>query len=357
MKLIKQFDEHTIPGGTVFGHRTHLLDAWTRMPEIITLPDIKVIGGAFEIELTDGDTNSLGYTNSTNNPIRLIKQRTNTQVPERYIYDARYEVDTNVGHYLIDTVTKILLAYQMLEINGKDRDKLVVIIRSKPDRIARELFSTLGIPVIETDSNIIGNIFRTRVIPGTSTIRGGISYSDVSTIGIVKNTYMANLKYRPVLKSPLGEKIFISRKNTRRIENEDEVEDVLKRHGYEKVYFEDGQFSLDEQWSIVSSAKNIFAIHGAGLTAILFNGLRMAENSGTNMHKTKIVELFGPGYFVGFFRSLAAALDLEWHGIRGKLTQEFVRDMEMMGGGRIHHNSNFTVDTFSVEQMLAKIEG
>ncbi len=70
-----------------------------------------------------------------------------------------------------------------------------------------------------------------------------------------------------------GDKIYISRNNPkksgmRRITNHQEVDDLLKKHGFKTVYMEDYDF-LD-QVSIASYAKYIVSPHGAGITNALF---------------------------------------------------------------------------------------
>lgn len=65
-------------------------------------------------------------------------------------------------------------------------------------------------------------------------------------------------------------KVYISRQKApkRKLINCDEVESVLKEHGYETVYAED--LSFQEQVELFNETKSLVSLHGAGLTNILW---------------------------------------------------------------------------------------
>jgi capsular polysaccharide biosynthesis protein len=65
-------------------------------------------------------------------------------------------------------------------------------------------------------------------------------------------------------------KIYISRQKApkRKIINAKEVEDVLKKYGYETIYAED--LSFEEQVGLFNQTKSLVTLHGAGLTNILW---------------------------------------------------------------------------------------
>lgn len=64
-------------------------------------------------------------------------------------------------------------------------------------------------------------------------------------------------------------KLYISRKNAklRNIHNEEEVIELLTKHGYETVYPE--KLSVEAQLALFGSASHIVGVHGAGLTNML----------------------------------------------------------------------------------------
>lgn len=67
-----------------------------------------------------------------------------------------------------------------------------------------------------------------------------------------------------------GERIYVSRKkaNQRKVENEDEVIELLKKYDFNIIYFEDCSFW--DEVSIMYYAKYFITIHGAGIANIQF---------------------------------------------------------------------------------------
>lgn len=91
-------------------------------------------------------------------------------------------------------------------------------------------------------------------------------------------------------------RLFVSRGNSRRrrIDNENEIFELLKTHNFQKVVLEN--MSLDEQITAFSTANCIIASHGAGLTNLLwttepFVVELVPPHSGLNhfMYLTKLV--------------------------------------------------------------------
>ena len=66
-----------------------------------------------------------------------------------------------------------------------------------------------------------------------------------------------------------GLKIYINRRNRRRLENEEEVQRVLKDKGFHILNLED--LSLDNQVALFSQASVIMGFHGAGLCNLVFS--------------------------------------------------------------------------------------
>lgn len=76
--------------------------------------------------------------------------------------------------------------------------------------------------------------------------------------------------FSPLSRVNLGERIYISRKKSRRrwIVNEEDVIEVVTQYGFTVVYNED--YSFAEQVSLYSNAKYMISIHGAAMTNMLF---------------------------------------------------------------------------------------
>ncbi|WP_052948609.1 glycosyltransferase family 61 protein [Mesobacillus campisalis] len=83
-------------------------------------------------------------------------------------------------------------------------------------------------------------------------------------------------------------KIYISRKNSRKIINEDELFQVLSKYGFIKIELE--TLPVVEQVQLFSSAEVIIAPHGAGLTNLTFC-----------RPGTKVLEIFSPTYITSLY--------------------------------------------------------
>ena len=107
------------------------------------------------------------------------------------------------------------------------------------------------------------------------------------------------------------EKVFISRKGTRSLINESEVEQTLQAYRFKKYYFED--IPISEQWSVARNAKVMFGMHGAALSSLVFNS-----------NTVKLIELFHPGYVIDMYRNMANAVGGTWGGVSGKITEDVI---------------------------------
>ena len=112
------------------------------------------------------------------------------------------------------------------------------------------------------------------------------------------------------------ERIYISRAHAshRKITNEEEVVNLLQKHGFKRVFLEDE--SVAGKIELFHSANVILSSHGAGLTNLLFC------NSGT-----KIVELFSPGWIFPCYRMISFYLGLDYYCLTGEGTYSYRVDL------------------------------
>lgn len=158
-----------------------------------------------------------------------------------------------------------------------------------------------------------------------SLIKMGIDLSKCIEIDKVKSVFCKNL----IAPSPIGDgdkegilflrnklrnkstgfavKIYISRKENRRIENENEVIPFLKEFGF--TFFRCEELSFNEQVELFSSAEAVIAPHGAGLTNLIF----VPDNA-------KILELRSPKYFGSCYWKLCNHLNLSYYSLFGEGT-------------------------------------
>lgn len=98
------------------------------------------------------------------------------------------------------------------------------------------------------------------------------------------------------------ERIYISRKNKRKLSNEDEIIQVLQEFGFKII--EDEARTVKEQMEIYYSADFIMGPHGASFSNILWS-----------RPETVLIELFSNRYYPPYYRYLANVLGLKYYAI------------------------------------------
>ena len=343
---------YVIPESKTFAHSTRMADSWRAAPERVIQPEMNVGSAEINIKVFDGSTSQLGIARKTRNPLKLLHRRQTLDMTDCFIYDTRYEVDSNVGHYIADTIPKILAAKTSISAATGNEVDVYAILKEGSSRMSVEVFENLGIPVVSTEANVKGHIIKTSVVRPTTSIDGTICHANGPTmIGSLPDIYASFRDKLLNKRTDRQEKVFLSRKSSRTIENEDEITELLDGHGFKKYYFETGELSVIEQWELISGAKQIIAIHGAGLSPLIYNlnGLLLPQG---NLSGLRIIELYGAGYFVDFNRRLAAVMNAHWCGVRGRISPEIVRDLDDRGGGRVHQFSSFRVDPQTLKLAL-----
>src|SRR6478736_9968147 len=121
-EAILEIDSYDVPESLTFAHPTRMADSWMALPECIVQRAMRTGPTRLHIKLFAGITSDLEWARKrTRNPLTEYKRK---QIIDRrgdYIFDARYEANSNVGHYVVDTIPKILLARKLLsEKLGQD---------------------------------------------------------------------------------------------------------------------------------------------------------------------------------------------------------------------------------------------
>ena len=163
----------------------------------------------------------------------------------------------NYYHWLVDNLPRLLMARGFA-----GHAKLLV-----PDNLLefqRRTLELLGysaqhlIPV-SADECVVPNRMLVPSLLATSTF----PHPDVVKL---LRKYLLSVQHPP----KASRRIFISRADakSRRLLNEDELMPVLERHGFERVVI--GQMSFDEQIRLYAEVDVLLAVHGAGITNMVF---------------------------------------------------------------------------------------
>ena len=118
---------------------------------------------------------------------------------------------------------------------------------------------------------------------------------------------MSNIMLKNVLEMT-PRRVFLTRKkeSLRYLENEDEVYGLLSQYGFEKI--DTAKLTIEEQISIFYSATDIIALHGAGITNIIFRKGK----------PLRILEIFHDNEYLPFhYPMLSALFNFTYSAIRG----------------------------------------
>ncbi|MDQ3534382.1 MAG: glycosyltransferase family 61 protein [Bacteroidota bacterium] len=220
-------------------------------------------------------------------------------------------------HWMTDSLTRLLSFISLVEI--KD---IVFLLPENGPEFQTETLKILGFNsfVFIPPNRFLK--FKKLYIPHFVAPTG--NYNE-ALIDELRSLFFKNLEFDFITPSKF---IYVSRKHSerRKIQNEDELIDLLLKWNFEIVYFE--KMSVKQQFELLSQTKVLIGQHGAGLTNMLFmqKGTKVLELRLEN-DKTNLC------YF-----SLASALKILYYYqfcnngniLKSNLDTEFIVDIEEM---------------------------
>lgn len=356
-----------IPASMIFSHPTALGDTLRPAIERIFMPEEYLHPLQIRIDVTSGQTGPRKWGSKRwklyKKLYTMVKGVQVLDCAEKFLFDGRSELDTNIGHVIENLAAPALLAKQMLSKRlGHDID-VHVILKERAPNLAREVFQTLNIPVIYTDDSVYGEVISIWVArPDAAASTEKPEFSPIINEKPVAeldsklyNVHAALFNETEFLGSePLeAEKIFIPRRGSRCLSNNDEVIQFLEGKGFKTYYFED--LTCAQKWSITRDVKVVVAVHGAALSHMAFNRLGL-QNSSQPGSGVKVVELYSPGWASRWaHRRHISGLNGQWCGVRGQVTPEFLSivDFSELPSGAVRPSQNsFKVDCESIQMAL-----
>lgn len=174
------------------------------------------------------------------------------------------------SHFLFDSISR---GFLLEECGLHFRDFNHIIINNLESPFQRELLIKLGIRPSQLVCLATSKTIRCDelILPSYPS---GLGQYHPGALNWLRKTFLSSTS-----NSRLAERIFISRSmaKSRRIVNESQIDEVLARHGFRKVFLE--RLPILEQFSLFSTASQIIAPHGAGLANLVFapEGARVLE--------------------------------------------------------------------------------
>jgi hypothetical protein len=336
-EFLRQAPAIEVPEARLYGHPTRLVESWAPAPERIVLPAYEVPGAACRVRVQAGSTRwqdtlqkQAMSTADLKKWIRAQVARTRPPVQHDGLFmDLRTIVEGNIAHVLLYIAPMLAWARRILrEERGWD-EPITAVLRWRAAPLAVQALERLDIRCICTDAEVSG--------------------AEV-TIDLERKIFPAEALDMECCDMTVGtpEKVFIARRGSRNLLNEEEIAELLSSRGFVRYCFE--EIDLPLQWSIMRNAHEVVAVHGAALGALVFNRGPMPESE--RSERLKVLELFSAGYIVNCYRELTALLDGDWAGVRGPISAAIVRDVEERGAARSHANTPFRADPALIEEAL-----
>lgn len=210
----------------------------------------------------------------------FLKLPTIKKIQNSVVVLSTAEANNNYFHWMIELLPRV----HLIERAGFKLDQINSYVINTEDRpYQKETLILLGIPEDKIVKPSQSLHFKADQLIVPALVRG---YKN-QIIPQWACYYTRNLVLSQLSSSCSSQnrRIYISRKkaNFRRIENEEEITDLLESYGFEILSLE--SFSVLDQAALFSQAEMIVAPHGAGLTNLIFC-----------RPETKILEVFSPEF-------------------------------------------------------------
>ncbi|RHW43571.1 glycosyltransferase family 61 protein [Neobacillus notoginsengisoli] len=193
----------------------------------------------------------------------------------------------NYYHWMYETLPRIHLIRQ----SGLTADSYIMKAEQTPIHFHNESLGILGVEegqIIKTNTAIhiqADNL----IVPSQPAFATKWAYD------FLRRTFLTKIG-----KISKKKRIYISRKWSRKIINEDELMELLASYHFIKVELE--HLSIRKQAELFANSEAIIAPHGAGLTNLTFCS-----------PSTKVIEIFSPTYITSLFWVISSFGQLKYH--------------------------------------------
>ena len=219
----------------------------------------------------------------------------------RIAYDARWVFNGNLAHVLQHHAATLGFIRARIGVGPGD---CLVVLESDAPPLARQLLDLLGYETVLTHRAVRAHL---------------VSVEQLRDVPYHLLPFAAALQ--PAVLPPTSvRKVFIPRRNGRRLINEAEIRGIVEAQGFTTIYMED--LPLPEQMSVMRHAETVLAVHGAAL------GHLALRSTAQGNAPIDLIEILSPALVTDIFRKYVAAQGGLWRGCRGTITSEMVRVVE-----------------------------
>ena len=319
----------------LFGAKTYFMDRVAPAIEEIVLPPAATVAGVLSMTFADASGRAdppppRGLAG------QFVRPQTVSAPGDAAWIDVRARFPDNWAHALNNFAPLGLMARARLAEAGRARDVGFIINGKTPAHIERAL-GAFGFRTMRADGPVLGAVLRVDPSPFVA-LRGERRAWVEAHAGPWLDALRAKAS------SDLPSRLFVSRRDARRLTNESEVEALLAKRGFQKVYPE--TFSIADQFAMFERARAIVAVHGAGVAPLLFRA--------SSAPPLAFVELFNPGHMTDCYRIMTVQVGGAYAAARGRLQKAMVEAAYAFDQPFLKHSLNdFHVDGESLEAALA----
>ena len=329
-----------IQPGWMIAPRSYLMDRILPDHERIWMPATKTGGG--EATLILGmQTFAPPQLGGLRARMRKLSPAQTLDDLSRPVIDLRPGHPENWAHFLNIHLTLLALAAREL---GVAPQEFQVLLPSKMPGYIQSLASVLKLDCLYTDAALTG--FGVQ-----------FSFENGNNVRGMRCQLLLDPRISPVMMALESEtleqvdtppRLFLSRKDTRRLINETEIKAVLEPQGFKTIYMEDHSPAV--QLRMLMQAEEVVAVHGAALAPLFYRK--------TSAPPIRLVELFPVGHLTNVYRAPITAQSGHWCGIRGYITAENLREIYQLNKPyRKHSLDAFQVDPDALNLALDFVRG
>ncbi len=295
----------TYPENHLVTARSHLIDRFNGECEIILLPPRNAPGGRLEFARKFHTTGA--HSTGRRDLLRLRKAKSPEKLSNTVFFDFRLKNPHNWAHFLNNHLP---ICFALLDKTGLGMSDVTLVLPENIPGYILKAADLFGLATLATNGAVTGDAITFTSEPWTGIRPLRNTWVELP---FVQNR-LQDLGVHGGSSDDFPRKVFLSRQDTRILENEAELEKHLVQRGYVKVYPE--KLSPLDQLRLFEHAESMVAVHGAGLAPLLY----LSENASL---KT-LVELFPCGHMTDVFRNMAHQKGCKWIGVRGKIKPEHV---------------------------------
>ncbi len=329
----------TFNGGLVVTARSHLINRINAETEIVQIKPRQTIGGKLTYEIKEFE--SSGEVLGRKKKLQQRLNRGTVDAGDRIFIDLRRNDPSNWAHM---TTNHLPMTFRMCSQTGTGWDRIVLILPKDIPGYIKAGIDLFGFDYLCTDQPVQGTGIDFDMAPWTAirAVRTDWVQSDLADYDL------ACIGPQGAGQFDLPSKAFISRRGTRVLENEAEIEALLTQRGFTKIYAED--FSALEQFRIFQDCEEIVAIHGAALGPLIYRA--------PNARLRRVMELFPCGHMTAVYAIASEQVGCQWIGVRGRIKPKYIKGAYDLERPFIEHSlDSFEIDPVSVEEAFDLLDG